>query len=285
MGVTAMLEIKPFDITPAILIYVGLAISMLGIFPVLAVVGDGGVEPAGAVFGILFGAIFGLGGGLLQYKGISSLMTARLGSARPFFPGLLQLIWMRADRKSLYAALPNILIASQILFVMIHPEGFPWLERSDFGHLIVLEFFAIHATAFLGLIAFVRWHGLAVIPQIAIFCGLLGIYSFTSYQVAGIEAAIGFALLTLSKYIGYAVKPLTFRSKGKIALRWFTGFLIFILVSAFFDVDLETKDNLAFAATYFIALAIFEAFDLMAPGSGESPEVQAAPTLQEERNG
>lgn len=254
----------------------GLVISMLGILPLLAVsgvIGEGEVEPIGILFGLLFGVVFGGGGGLLLYTGLSNAMLKRLGRTRPFMSGLLRLVWLRASRKTLYAATPDFLIALLILWLLAAPDSFPWLQRSDLRYLVVLEFFAIHSTAILGLIAFTRWTGwggLASIPQAMLFFGFLGIYVFAAYQVAGVTEAIGFCVLILSKYVSYAVNPLSLKNKGRLALRWLTGLVIFMTVSGFFDIDLEVEDNLVFALTYFLILAVFESFDLMAPSTNDS---------------
>ncbi len=106
------------SLPPAPLIYAGLAVSMLGVFPVLAVlgiIGDGQVEPLGILFGLLFGVIFGGGGGLALYIGLLNAMDSRLGRIAPFFTSLLQLVWVRANRRTFCAAAPNFILALQIL--------------------------------------------------------------------------------------------------------------------------------------------------------------------------
>ena len=271
----------------AVLIYCGMAVSLLGILPVLAVlgiIGDGPVELLGILFGFLFGVIFGGGGGLALYIGLANAMHARLGRSHPFFTSLLQLVWLRANRNTLYAAAPVYLLALQILWVIVSPDSVPWLQRGDLQYLVVLEFFAIHSTAFLGIIAFARWTGwggLATVPQAAIFLAFLSFYVFAAHQAAGLVGAIVFTVLTLSKYVSYAVRPLSSESKGKLILRWFTGLIIFMVVSNFFDVDLEARDNLGFAVTYFFILALFETFDLMAPSAEDS--ARAAATRSQDR--
>jgi len=272
-------------------IYAGLAISMLGIFPMLAVlgvIGDGPEEPVGIFFGLLFGAVFGGIGGWLLYRGLSKAMDASLDRPYGFFSGLLWLVWSRANRRTLYAAIPNLLLAVQIVYVMAVPEGLAWVAREDMRHLVLLEFFTIHSTAFLGLIAFISWRhwgGAALLAQMGIFSGLLGIYGLVAYQIIGLAGAIGLAVLILSKFIGYAVHPMTFRSKGRLVQRWLIGTVVFFVVSGFFNIDLESRDNLEFAATYFFILAMLELFGLIAADSEKPPASEDNGMLQEETNG
>jgi hypothetical protein len=256
------------SISPVALIYIGTPVSLLGILPLMAITGlisDEDIEPAGIAFGLLFGLIFGGSGTLAVYIGLINAMENSLGQSSPFFLRLLQMVWRRASLVSLKASAPYFVLALVIFLLIVIDDGLIRLQREDLKDLVVLEFFAIHSSAFLGIIAFVRWKGSAFLLQIFLFAAFLGLYGYAAYQLSGFSSAAVFTVLIASKYLSYLVKPVDLRTKGKLVIRWFTNVIIFTTLAALFGIELEAQDNLEFAASYFLILGIFETFSLMAP--------------------
>jgi hypothetical protein len=186
------------------------------------------------VFLFLFAAPFVAIGGLLVVGGFAILVDAAVpGDTSIHRRAPIYLLRQMAKPRHLIAALPMTLIVAQYYAVSRTGEGFFGVSAELLERGILLEFFAIHATGFLGVLALIPARGRLRILKIAGFGALSVLYLVIAFN-EGWAAALFLAGLILLKLAPFLATPPDLHTGATLGLRWGFQMIVFLSVFSFF---------------------------------------------------
>jgi hypothetical protein len=206
----------------------------------------------GGLFGLLLMAGSGAALCLLMKALVSDFASS---SGHQSLPGLYAYTKARITGRSLASSALPFLTMLDCLAALKYRSVLP-------AHLMDIEFLAIHASLFLGLIAAARpasRRGAAL--KYAAFASLLCVYAAIALRNIGATAAAVFFFLVLGKFAGLYFNPPDADERAITAARWIMSLVIFmavIMTARAFGLD---DAGPAAAAAYFGALGLLEALD------------------------
>jgi hypothetical protein len=247
----------------------GAAAVLLGLFPVLASLGqietEGGIEPFARVFAFLFGAVFVAIG--LWLVGAPLLALARAHGAASWRDALVlgrRHLGRRANPASMSAAAGVAglaagywLAAGGITFAWL--GGLDWLRA-----LVIIEFLVIHGFPFLIVAAvFARGtRGRGRIVARGALGALLLLYGAMAWKTGGgIAGLVGLLYLILPNVLGFAGAEASVSLRVLVTSRWVIKFALFMLTASVIGGgSFDGPETVWIGAVYFTLLAGMEWF-------------------------
>lgn len=165
----------------------------------------------------------------------------------------------------LAAALPNLVLAILYGLTLHRIISLPFLTPRWLGTMMGIEFIVIHSFPFL-----ILFGSLPVPNRKArlvfrtIFWALFALYFFIAFKFSGFAGMLAFASLTVATYCGFLVHRATEERWGRLMIRWFFTFVIFIAAAYIAGVSYNVeawpgqREALAFGMLNFAMLALVE---------------------------
>jgi len=245
-------------------IALGSGIATLAIAAPLMAVAVGLIETAEPVhwalrvFLFLFTAPFVAIGGLLVVGGFAILVDAAVpGDTSIIQRTPVYLLRQVAKPRHLLAALPMALIVAQYYAVSRTGEGFFGVSAELLERGILLEFIAIHATGFLGVLILFPARGRQRILKIAGFGALSAFYLMIAFN-EGWAAALFLAGLICLKLAPFLSTPPNLHTGATLGLRWGFQMVVFLSVFSF----LGGFESLRAGTIYWSVIMLAELFGM-----------------------
>lgn len=238
----------------------GTGIATLAISGPFMAVAIGLIEPtepahwALRVFLFLFTLPFVATGGALAVGGVVVLVDAAVpGDAPTLLRAPAYLLRQATRPRHLLAALPAALVVAQYYVVSRHGVGWFGIGPEFLERGILLEFIAIHATGFLGVLTLLPVTGRL---RIARFAGMAVLFAFYLLIASGQgwDAALFLAYLMAIKLGPFALAPPDLHTGATLGLRWGFQTAVFLSVFSFFG----GFDSLRAGAVYWTLITAAE---------------------------
>ena len=213
---------------------------------------------AARVFLFLLSAPFLMIGVTLAIAGFAIIVDVAVpGKAPVLLRAPVFLIRQAAQWRHLLAALPMAMIVVQYYAVARTGVGYFGVTAELLQRGILLEFIAIHATGFLGVLTIIPARGRLQLVRIAGFLALSAFYLWIAFN-QGWEAALFLAGLIALKLAPFLFKPPDLHTGATFVLRWGIQTVVFLSVFSFFG----GFDSLRAGAIYWSAITLAELFGM-----------------------
>jgi hypothetical protein len=166
--------------------------------------------------------------------------------------------------KCFLAALPELVLGA--LFVMAAWRVFtPLMRPGAFGTVMKIEFFVIHSTIFLGLLALVRaTTSHEELGRKVLFWGLFSLYLLSAFG-NGVGVGIGFLVVMLGTNAGILMTWRTRTAALQLVVRWIVGTILFMVAIGLAGMPKDvgrwgaTQATFVSGALYFLVMGALEA--------------------------
>lgn len=243
----------------------GVGIATLAITYPFAAVAVGLLEPeepihwALRVFLVLFCTPFVLIGTGLVLGGIHRLVGSAVPGEAPFVLRALRYVVRQACKpRHVIGATPVILVAIQYWSVLATGSGFLGVDATLAERTILLEFFAIHATGFLGAAICIPLAGRLRHARWAAIALLCLLYLAVSAG-QGWKMTVALFYLIGAKLGPFLLRPPDLHSGVTLALRWGFQMVVFLSVIGSFG----GLESVRAGAVYWTAIAVAELLGMM----------------------
>lgn len=238
----------------------GLLLAMLGVV-IFAQVLRGEAEGfLGAIVAGLFALIIAAAGIVAGARTLAIAWARQWTDGKPAGPQVRRWLLSSVSARSVGLALPNAGMAAAYSWGLTS-SGALWGVPDALREVMGIEFLCIHSMAFLGLLAltsYTRWwtRGLKYAGLALLFAMYLGVAlnNFSGWSV------LGFAYLTLARFVTFLWSRTDESELISMALRWAAQFMFFMFFAALLECTERGAQCLGWGVCYFGALSVLELF-------------------------